>query len=135
MGLQEEIQTVNARRIKNKGKKPSKRKSNVNGDDNNDVNDDVHIKKSGRAQRGYYIVKPIGGCQGKDVFLTSGWKRVSVANQVSDVHRQTTTALSQENRCTLACLYRSTRIPSTIGSSSRLFHQQTNSSDVLVVLA
>lgn len=42
-------------------------------------------KGSREANRGYYIVKPVGGCQGKDIFLISGiagWKRVSKAHQV-----------------------------------------------------
>lgn len=42
-------------------------------------------KGSGEASRGCYIVKPIGGCQGKNIFLMSGmsgWKRVSKAHQV-----------------------------------------------------
>lgn len=37
------------------------------------------------ANKGHYIVKPIGGCQGKNIFLISGmsgWKRVSKAHQV-----------------------------------------------------
>ncbi|CAM9516685.1 unnamed protein product, partial [Ectocarpus sp. 4 AP-2014] len=79
--FKEEILTANARKIKNKGKNTTNRKNNVNGDEDNDGDDDVNSSKSGRAKRRYYIVKPVGGCQGKDIFLTSGWKRVSTTNQ------------------------------------------------------
>ncbi|CAM9142061.1 unnamed protein product [Ectocarpus sp. 12 AP-2014] len=66
--FKEEILTANARRIKNKVKNPRNRKNNVNGDEDNDGDDDVNSSKSGRAKRGYYIVKPVGGCQAKIMF-------------------------------------------------------------------
>ncbi|CAN0020313.1 unnamed protein product, partial [Ectocarpus fasciculatus] len=78
--FKEEVLAVNARKARNKGKKPRNRKNNIDGD-GNDGDDDVNNRKSGRGKRGYYIVKPVGGCQGKDIFLTSGWKRVSTTNQ------------------------------------------------------
>ncbi|CAM9214538.1 unnamed protein product, partial [Ectocarpus sp. 13 AM-2016] len=79
--FKEEILIANARRIKNKGNNPRNRKNSVSRDGDNDGDDDVKGSKSGRAKRGYYIVKPVGGYQGKDIFLTSGWKGVSTANQ------------------------------------------------------
>ncbi len=59
---------------------PETKKSSSSNDNNNN-----NTRKRKASNRGYYIVKPVGGCQGRDIFLISGmpgWKRVARAHQV-----------------------------------------------------
>lgn len=86
---------------KKEKKSENSKKKGDSMDSSGSNNNNKNNKRSRKWKRTYYIVKPVGGCQGKNIFLTTDWKRVSRAQQVHFLFifstKSTQTVLTYDN--------------------------------------